>query len=449
MNLREAKRKIREKNCVIEIFGIGYVGFPLAIRLASSSFNIIGIDTNEERLKELESNRLKHSENNFKKEFVDLRLKKKLLFSKSSIKSKLPRIGIICVPTPISSKKNGSNIYVKEAVENFLAHTKRGDILIIESSLEIGSFEHIKSIITEKCLSVGKDFGLAYCPERIDPLNKKWNLHNIPRVIYCEDDTTFEIAKLVYHGINQANLVRVYSSKVAEVVKSFENTFRLVNISLVNELAIFCDSLGISVSEVLEAASTKPFGFIPFYTGAGAGGHCIPKDPMLLLNSAKNFGFDFTLVRKSLEINEFISKYIAKRIDEILNDKKLPKKVLVVGLSYKANLEDMRDSPGLKIIHELFKRGFKISVYDPFFNEKMIKEHIFQNNEGETSLKVFENFDDINDKPSCLVVVQHHNKMKNTIKEIYHKSQVPIIYDCQNKLKKNPQSSTTLISFGG
>jgi nucleotide sugar dehydrogenase len=448
MNLREAKRKIHEKNCIIEIFGIGYVGFPLSIRLASSGFNIIGVDTNEKRIKELESNRLKQSENNLEKEFVGLRLKKKLLFSKSSIKSKLPRIGIICVPTPISSKKNGSNIYVKEAVENFLVHAKRGDSLIIESSLEIGSYEYIKSHITKKGFSVGKDFGLAYCPERIDPLNKNWNLHNIPRVIYCEDDTTFEIAKLVYQGVNQANLVRVYSSKVAEVVKSFENTFRLVNISLVNELAIFCDSLGISVSEVIEAASTKPFGFIPFYTGAGAGGHCIPKDPMLLLNSAKNFDFDFTLVRKSLEINEFIPKYIAKRIDGILNDEKLPKKVLVVGLSYKANLEDMRDSPGLKIIHELFKKRFKISVYDPFFNEKMIKEHLFQNNKKEINLKVFENFDDINDKPSCLILVQHHTRMKNKIKEIYHKSHIPVIFDCQNKLKENTKSSTILVSFG-
>ena len=323
MDLQETKNKVTQKKCVVEIFGVGYVGFPLGIRLASYGFNVVDIDTNEERLKRLESNQLKQSENNLKEQFIDVRNKKKLSFSKLSSESSLPRIGIICVPTPISHKQNDSNIFVNTAIENFLSFSKKGDVLIIESSLQVGTFEKIQSIIKKRGFSIGDDFGLAYCPERIDPLNKKWDLHNIPRIIYCKEDATFEIAKLIYQNINQANLVRVTSSKVAEIVKSFENTFRLVNISLVNELAILCDRLDIDISEVMSAASTKPFGFIPFYSGAGAGGHCIPKDSMSLYNSAKEIDFDFSIVKRALEINELVPKYIVESVEKILTEKHL------------------------------------------------------------------------------------------------------------------------------
>ena len=394
MNLKETKNKVDKKNCIVEIFGLGYVGFPLSIRLASSGFSVIGVDTNEERLKRLESNQLKQSENNLKEQFIDLRDKKRLSLSKFSDKSNLPRIGIICVPTPISNKKNNSNIFVNAAIEDFLSCSKKGDVLFVESSLEIGTFENIKSFINKKNFSIEEDFGVAYCPERIDPLNKKWELHNIPRIIYCENDTTFEIAKLVYKNINQANLVRVSSSRTAELVKSFENTFRLVNISLVNELAILCDRLDINISEVLSAASTKPFGFIPFFSGAGAGGHCIPKDSIFLYNSAKKFGFDFSMVRKALEINEFVPKYIVESVERILIEKKLPKKVLVIGLAYKADLEDMRDSPGLKIASNLVRNSIEVKVFDPFFSPDSLKKLFRQDKMNQNYFKVLENLDE-------------------------------------------------------
>jgi nucleotide sugar dehydrogenase len=412
-------------------------------------FSVIGIDTNEERLKRLESNQLKQSENNLKEQFINLRDKKRLSLSKFSAESNLPRIGIICVPTPISNIKIDSNIFVNAAIENFLSCSKKGDFLFIESSLEIGAFENIKSFIKKKGFIVGEDFGAAYCPERIDPLNKKWELHNIPRIIYCEGDTTFEIAKLIYKNINQANLVRVSSSKIAEVVKSFENSFRLVNISLVNELAILCDRLEISISEVLTAASTKPFGFIPFFSGAGAGGHCIPKDSIFLYNSAKNFDFDFSMVRKALEINELVPKYIADSVDRILIEKNLIKKVLVIGLAYKADLEDMRDSPALKIVSNLVKASIEVEVFDPFFNSDSLIEFSRYDKMDPNYFKVLKNLNESEIKNiSCMVIVQHHNKIKETIQKIYDDSLVPVIFDCQCRLIPNLNSSTILKSFG-
>lgn len=449
MDLQETINKIIQKDCVIEIFGIGYVGFPLSIRLASSSFNVVGIDINEERLKRLESNQLKQTENNLKEQFINLRSKKNLSFSKLSVESNLPRVGIICVPTPISDKQKDSNIFVYAAIENFLSCSKKGDVLIIESSLDIGTFENIKSLIKKRGFSIGEDFGLAYCPERIDPLNKKWDLHNIPRIIYCEDDATFEIAKLIYQNINQANLIRVSSSKVAEVVKSFENTFRLVNISLVNELAILCDRLDIDISEVISASSTKPFGFIPFFSGAGAGGHCIPKDSISLYNSAKKFDFDFSIVKMALEINERVPKYIVETVEKILRQENLPKKVLVIGLSYKADLEDIRDSPGLKIVSLLVRDSIDVGVFDPFFDSNSLKESLRNDKINDNYCNVLENLDNSQIKKfSCIIIVQHHTKLKEIIKKIYDNSLVPVIYDCQSRLNPNVNSSTILKSFG-
>jgi nucleotide sugar dehydrogenase len=448
MSLEETRGRIKRKEGIIEIFGIGYIGFPLSVRLASSGFRVVSVDTDENRLKELKFNELKPSENSLKELFINLKNKKQISFSKYSLKSNLPKIGIICVPTPIDKKQSNSNVFVIDALENFLANSKKGDVIIVESSLEIGSFDDIKKIIEEKGFSIGKDFGLAYCPERIDPLNKKWELHNIPRIIYCEEDNTFEIAKLIYENVNQANLVRVSTSKTAELVKSFENTFRLVNISLVNELAILCNMLEVSVSEVLSAASTKPFGFIPFYSGAGAGGHCIPKDSIFLYNSAKKFDFDFSIVRKALEINKLIPKYIVESVERILLEKNLPKRVLVVGLTYKENLEDMRDSPGLKIVKEFLKNSIEVKIFDPFFNPNSLKD-IFNHKMNFNNLKTVKNLNTSNIKDvSCMIIVQHHNKMKKIIQKIYDSSSVPVIYDCQSKLLVNENSSTSLKFFG-
>lgn len=443
--LQDSLNQIERKDCHIEVFGLGYVGFPLSIRLAKSSFNVSGVDVDPQRIERLEKNILMESEVNLKNDFLQCRKDNKLILARAPSKQNKVKIGIISVPTPIPDQKTKSSVYVNAAIENFLETSKKGDIIIIESSIDIGTTDEMKELIESRGFKVGQDYGLCFCPERIDPQNKKWHLENIPRVIYCSDDITFKIAQNIYYHINGSKLVRVKSAKVAEVVKSFENTFRLVNISLVNELAILCEKIGINVKDVLDAASTKPFGFVTFHPSAGAGGHCIPKDPTFLLKSAEKYGFEFKTIENALRINSIIPKHICESIEGILTNLKLPKKILVCGLTYKADVEDMRDSPGFKIIKELKERNFDVAVYDPFFKSELIEKYCKENN-----LPAF-NFERLNDlkdesvkKFSCICIVQHHSSTESRLTEIYVNSVVPIVYDCQNILVKDPASTSVL-----
>ncbi len=336
---------VQAKKNLLEIYGLGYVGLPLAVRLASAGFNVIGIDKDLKKVERLQLGKLLDSEEFLKNNFEMTKKAGNLTISGTSKDSKNPKIGIICVPTPIPQENITSDKFVTQSTETFLKNAKKGDIIILESSIEVGTTDVIQNIIESKGFKVGQDFGLAFCPERIDPKNKKWSLENIPRIIYCSDDNTFQICREIYSRVNNANLIRVTSAKVAEVVKSFENTFRLVNISLVNELAILCDNLGINVKEIINAAATKPFGFMPFYSSAGAGGHCIPKDPRFLLESAKKFDVKFNILENALNVNNKIPKYIAGIIEKTILENDIKRSVLVCGLSYKPDIEDMRDSP--------------------------------------------------------------------------------------------------------
>ena len=445
--LKKTLKKINEKVCLVEIFGVGYIGFPICMKLANSGFDVNGIEINKEKLKRFEKGDLVNFELNHKKAFIRARKSRKLLISSNSKKFDKPKIGIICVPTPIPTKKISSNFYVINAVNNFLSTCKNGDVMIIESSIEVGTIDKIHKIIEKKGFAVGKNFGLAYCPERIDPLNVKWDIHNIPRVIFCSDEITFKIAKRIYKNVNKGNLIKVSSPKVAEIVKSFENAFRLVNISLVNELAMLCEKLNVSVSEVIRAASTKPFGFMPFYTSAGAGGHCIPKDPIFLVNSSKKYKMKLKNIECAVKTNNEVPSYIAQSINKILSRIK-GKKVIVWGLTYKENINDMRDSPGIKLIQLLKKSGHEVIGFDPYFDKTIKETYLKENNVkvqfdilNKISEKQISNFD-------CIVVVQHHKKMKRKLEKIYQKSLVPIIYDCQSKTQVNLSSKTILKFFG-
>lgn len=449
MSLEKTLDEINSKSVSIEVFGLGYIGFPLAVRLASTGINVVGIDTNPERINRLENNELMDSEINLEKQYIECRNKNNLKLQNNPNKLSSSKIGIICVPTPIPNQNTKSDIFVKTAVETFLSTANKGDLIILESSIEVGTTEKIKEIIESKGFIVGSNFGLCFCPERIDPTNKEWGIENIARVIYCSDDSSFKIAKKVYDNVNQGNLQRVSSPKVAEIVKSFENAFRLVNIALVNELAMLCDKLGVNVKEIIDAAATKPFGFMPHYPGAGAGGHCIPKDPRFLLESAKKNESNFDTIEHALKINQFMPKYICNSIEKKLEELRLEKTVLICGLSYKANVEDMRDSPSFKIIQEMKQRGFTIYGFDPFFNVDLIEKYLIENHISELNFKILPNIDDNSIKEiNCLCIVQHHDKAKQRIKEIYEKSLIPFIYDCQNKLLKNSQSNSYLDFLG-
>ena len=449
MNLKKTLEKIQSNDCVIQVFGLGYVGFPLAIRLAISGFNVVGVDKDSIKIENLKTNSLIGTQLSLSKEFSESIKNGNFLPSETPIKSKNPSIGIICVPTPLPSGNTNSESYVYSSVEKFLDFSKRGDVIILESSVRVGTTEQVKKIIESKGYLVGKDFGLCVCPERIDPLNKKWKLENIPRVIYSYDDTTFQIATKIYEPINNSVLFRVYSSKIAEIVKSFENAFRLVNISLVNELAILCDKLQINVNDVIDAAATKPFGFLTFNSGAGAGGHCIPKDPTFLTESAKKMGFNFSSIENAIKINSMVPIYIVDSIKKSLDKLQLDKSVLVCGLAYKENMEDMRDSPGFKISHELVQNGFTAAAYDPHFNDELIKKYCIENRIEKLDFKILDGLDDADLKNyNCICIVQHHNTTKSRLDEIYKKSLVPLIYDCQNKIEYYHESKTVLKGLG-
>jgi UDP-N-acetyl-D-glucosamine dehydrogenase len=440
--------KIQSKSCIIEIFGLGYVGFPLAVKLSSVGFNVIGVDVNKKRISRLKRNELQDSEGNLKKKFLVCR-KEKLELAEYPSKNKIEKIGIICVPTPIPDKNTMSDIFVIKAVKSFLDNSKEGDCLILESSVEVGTTEKVQKLIEDKGFKIGINFGLSFCPERIDPSNKEWGIENIPRIIYSSDDLTFKISKEVYKNVNNGNLIRVEHPKIAEVVKSFENAFRLVNISLVNELAILCDNLGINVKSVIDAAATKPFGFLPHYPGAGAGGHCIPKDPRFLLESAKKFQSNFATIENAIEINKKMPKYISNSLQNSINKLALKKSILIVGLSYKSNVEDMRDSASFKVINELISSGYEVFGYDPFFREEIVEKYLIENNLNEINFVLVDSLNDkILEKISCICIVQHHDITFEQINEIYKKSKVPLIYDCQNKIKNDLNSKTILDCLG-
>ena len=449
MQLKETLEYLKKQKIIVEVYGLGYVGFPLAVKLSKEGITIHGIDVNDNRIQRLKKNELLDSELNLKEEFIESRTNGKIELNNSPTKMDIPKIGIICVPTPIPNEKIQSDIYVKSAVESFLNTSKSGDVIILESSVEVGTTENMIKLIESKGFKVGTDCGVCFCPERIDPANKEWKIENIPRVIYCSDDESFLIAKEIYKYVNGANLIRVDSPKIVEVVKSFENTFRLVNISLVNELAMLCDKLRINVKDVIDAAATKPFGFMPHYPGAGAGGHCIPKDPRFLLESAKKFQSNFTTIENALKINSQMPNYIANSIEKSLSQKGLEKTVIVCGLSYKPNVEDMRDSASFKLILDLKKKNFKVFGHDPYFSNESIEKYLIENNLDELNFKKIENLNDENLKGiSCLCVVQHHDSLKERVSEIYKQGTIPLIYDCQHKISKESNSKSILEFLG-
>jgi len=449
MELKKTLDLVNSKSFSVEIFGLGYVGFPLAVRLAKNGISVHGVDINSERVERLKNNFLMDSEIHLKDEFLKCRNNNMLGISENPKKSDEPKIGIICVPTPIPNENTNSDVFVKSAVESFLKYSKKGDVIILESSIEVGTTENIRKIIENNGFHISENYGLCFCPERVDPANKEWGIENIPRVIYCSDDVTFEIAKIIYKHVNMGNLIRVNHSKVAEVVKSFENAFRLVNISLVNELAILCDKLGINVKEIINAASTKPFGFLAHYPGAGAGGHCIPKDPRFLLESAKKFELGFDTIKNALERNDQMPLYICNSIIRDLEKLKIEKSILVCGLSYKANVEDMRDSASFKIITELQKQNCRVYGFDPFFKDEYLEKYLIENNLKEFDVKIINRLDgEVLNNVNCLCIVQHHEINQNEIQNIYEKSIIPYIYDCQNKLIKKNSSNTILEGLG-
>jgi len=362
------KEKIGNKSATIGIVGLGYVGLPLAIAFAEAGFGVKGFDIQRKRVDAV---------NQGQSYIADVSAERlqavvaNSLLEATTEQSRLSETDVICicVPTPLTKTKDPDLSYVIHESEVISKYLKLGQLVILESTTYPSTTREVVLPILERSgLKGGSDFYLTFSPERVDPGNKNYHIRNTPKVVGGIDLRSTELASLLYHQIAEV-VVPVSCPEVAEMTKIFENVFRSVNIALVNELAQLCERMDISVWEVIDAASSKPFGYMPFYPGPGIGGHCIPLDPYYLANKAREHDFHTRFIELAAEINERMPYHVVSGIMEVLNarGKSLKgAKVLVLGITYKKDTSDIRESPSLKIIQLLQEREAKVSYNDPY-----------------------------------------------------------------------------------
>jgi UDP-N-acetyl-D-glucosamine dehydrogenase len=358
---------IRSRRVRTGVIGLGYVGLPLAVEFARAGYHTVGIDLDAQKVAAVNEGR-SYIDDVATEEVAQLRAAGTLSASTNfDALHDLDTVNI-CVPTPLRKTKDPDLSFIVSATEEIAARLRPGMLIILESTTYPGTTDELVLPILERGgLKGGKDFFLAFSPERIDPGNPTFGTHNVPKVIggVSEDCTT--LAQALYQAAI-ANIVPVSSPRVAEMVKLLENTFRAVNIGLVNELALMCDRLGIDVWEVVRAAATKPFGFMPFYPGPGLGGHCIPVDPFYLSWKARQSGFEARFIELAGAVNGAMPHYVVSLVSDALNTVRLPlngSKVLVAGVAYKKDVDDIRESPALDVLSLLQARGAVLSYSDP------------------------------------------------------------------------------------
>ena len=369
--MHSLEKKIQDKSAVISIVGLGYVGLPLAVAFAEAGYHVLGVELLKRRVDSV--NRGMSYIGDVSSERLSRLVNKKMLEATQD-QSRLSEADTIsiCVPTPLTRTKQPDLSYVIFESEEVAKYLKPGQLVIVESTTYPGTTREICLPILEKNgLKVGKDFYLAFSPERIDPGTIKYNLRNVPKVVGGIEPESTKVASLLYQQI--VDKVHIVSSaEVAEMTKVFENVFRSVNIALVNETAQLCHVMGVSIWEVIEAASTKPYGFMPFYPGPGVGGHCIPLDPYYLADKAREYDFHTRFIELAGEINERMPYYVVEHVIEALNNygKSIKgARILVLGIAYKKDVGDPRESPSLKLVELLLNKGAKVDYNDPHIPE--------------------------------------------------------------------------------
>ncbi|MCX7724108.1 MAG: nucleotide sugar dehydrogenase [Thermodesulfovibrio sp.] len=359
---------IKSKQAKIAVIGLGYVGLPLVIEFCKAGFYVIGLDIDREKVKSLKKGKsyIKHINGDIIKEILPK-------FKPSTDFSKLKDADciLICVPTPLNKHREPDMSYVFNTTKIVTKYLRKGQLIILESTTYPGTTdEDMRAILEESDLKAGKDFYLAYSPEREDPGNKEFSTSKIPKVVGGYTDKCLEVAKSLYDTI-VIKTVPVSSTKVAEAVKLLENIYRAVNIALVNELKILFDRMGIDVWEVIDAAKTKPFGFQAFYPGPGLGGHCIPIDPFYLTWKAREYDLSTRFIELAGEINTNMPYYVVEKTTNALNNRgKSIKgaKILILGIAYKKDVDDARESPSLKLIELFEKKGAIVDYNDPYIS---------------------------------------------------------------------------------
>jgi UDP-N-acetyl-D-glucosamine dehydrogenase len=369
--------KIANRTARVGIIGLGYVGLPLAVEFARAGFDVTGIDLDQRKVDAINSGRsyIKDVEGEDVERAVrDGKLRATVDFGALRDVDTIS----ICVPTPLRKTKDPDISYIVSATESIAANFKPGQLVVLESTTYPGTTDEvILPRLSEGGYVAGRDFFLAFSPERVDPGNPQYQTRNIPKVIGGVTPTCIQLATAIYSTAIQ-NVIPVSSPATAEMVKLLENTFRAVNIGLANELAIMCNKLGVDVWEVIQAAATKPFGFMPFYPGPGLGGHCIPIDPHYLSWKLKTLNYNARFIELASEINTNMPNYVLDLVADALNDNSKAlrgSRVLVLGVTYKRDIEDVRESPAIDIISLLLSKGASTDYHDPYVPTLEVADH--------------------------------------------------------------------------
>lgn len=421
-------KKIYEKNIVAGVVGLGYVGLPLAVEKAKAGFKTIGFDVQKEKVK------LVNSGHNYIGDVVDSELTelvKKGMLSATNDFSFIKDVDFIaiCVPTPLDIHQEPDISYVRSSAEEIAKYLTAETMVVLESTTYPGTTEELIKPILEKGsgLKCGLDFYLGFSPERVDPGNLIYKTKNTPKVVGAIGEDAAEVISAMYRAVLDGDIFTVFSPAVAEMEKILENTYRNVNIGLINEIGRLCHEMGISVWEVIDAAKTKPYGFQPFYPGPGLGGHCIPLDPYYLTWKAREYGFHTTLIENSMVINDGQPEYCVERAMHILNRYKKAingAKILMLGVSYKNDIDDCRESPAIRVMKELRKVGADVEYYDPWVPEFKNMHGISAKGLPELTPEVVRNADLV------MVTAGHHNVDYQMVQE-----NAKAVFDTKNMMK--------------
>lgn len=406
----------------VSVIGLGYVGLPLALAIQKSSkYEVVGFDISKTQVKKILDKQCPITDEIAQKELKQLNLH--ATTNEKEIEGS--DYYIICVPTPVLDDYTPDYTPVISAAKTVAKHLQKGSTVILESTVNPGTSEEIliPTLEKETKLKAGKDFNVAMCPERINPGDPKWNVYNIPRNIgSLVKEKTKEVANF-YRSFLNAQVNEVSSLKIAEATKIVENAFRDINIAYVNELAKSFDAMDIDLIETLQGASNKPFSFLPHWPGRGVGGHCIAVDPYYLIKRAAQSGFDHKLLKMAREVNNSMPEYTVERLQDALNQAKLPingTHIALLGLSYKENIADLRESPCLEILDILKKMGANLSIYDPFVPE----------------MSNVKSLDEALKKAQAVVVATAHKQFGDLTEEISKRKNIKVVIDGMNKLNK-------------
>ena len=435
---QQLEKSIADKTARIGVIGLGYVGLPLIVEFGLKGFEGIGFEVDARKADEINAGR------SYIVDVPDENVKKCVDSGKLTATTDFSKLAdcdviIICVPTPLRKTKDPDMSYIIAAGEEIQKYMRRGQLVILESTTYPGTTDEVlQPMFEEKGFKLDEDFLLAFSPERVDPGNPQFQTHNIPKVVGGVGKDSTDVASLLYSQIVN-NVHSVSSARVAEACKLWENTFRAINIGMANEMAKVCNALGIDSWEVVRAAATKPFGFMAFYPGPGIGGHCIPLDPHYLSWKARQHGFDSQFITLAEQINSSMPKYVAGLVRDALNEAEKSVKganILILGVAYKKDIDDMRESPALSVIDLLRSRGAKVSYHDPFVPEVTF-DHAYTIGAGDPLYNT-QLTDDLVKNSDCIVICTDHSGIDyKRVCEL-----APLIVDTRNALGEDVRNGS-------